>query len=570
MTGERIDTVPVLIAGGGPVGLSTALLLARLGVRSTLVERRQTTSSLPKARLVNTRSMEVFRQCGIESAIRTAGLPPSRARFLIRARSVAGEEIDRREATFTQGAQALHSPTTACTCPQNHLEPVLLSTVRDRHLTEILFEHELTAFLQDANGVTATIVDRAKGEERQIRAGYLVGADGAHSLTRQILGINMDGQTGLGHNVLIHFRADLTRWLEHRPPYMVLIDGPQGPGPLLAVDGSDEWLYMSVFDPASGRRAEDYTSERCLAIVREVLGDGDVPVELLGSAPWTANARVAQHYAKGRVFLAGDAAHEVTPSGGFGMNTGVQDAHNLAWKLSAVLGGWAAPSLLETYDAERRPVGQAVVAQSVRNRAETAAAVRQGARHADGAAHGTASGTSEGAGVRPRTPQLLNEWGLIFGTAYASDAVVPDKTSPPEVDDPVTDYVPTARPGHRAPHVWLDRSGQRISTLDLFGDGFVLMTGPSGGGWQAAAQRAFRKRGVPIATHVIGDGCELQGFGGAWQEAYAVQADGAVLVRPDGHVAWRCRTTHVDPMGELERVSAALLFASDAGPGRSA
>jgi hypothetical protein len=438
---------------------------------------------------------------------------------------------------------------------------VLLSAVRDHQLTEILFQNELTTFVEDATGVTATVLNRALGEERHMRAAYLVGADGAHSRVREALGISMDGQTGLGYNVLIHFRANLTKWLEDRPPYMVLIEGSQGPGPLLAVDGSSEWLFMSVFNPASGRRAEDYTPEHCLAIVHEVLGTADLPVELLGSAPWTANARVAQHYAMGRVFLAGDAAHEVTPSGGFGMNTGIQDAHNLAWKLSAILNGWAAPSLLETYDTERRPVGQAVVAQSIRNRAETAAAVGHGTPQTSAvAAPSDASGNSGLPAVRPRNPQLLNEWGLIFGTAYSSRAVVPDDTSPPEVNDPVTDYVPTARPGHRAPHAWLERRGERISTLDLFGEGFVLLTGFSGYAWRVAGQQLSDELKAPISTHVIGDENELQDPGAAWGEAYGVHADGVVLVRPDGHVAWRCRSKPLDPTAELKQVLATLLI----------
>jgi putative polyketide hydroxylase len=337
---------PALIVGGGPVGLGAALLLARHGVQSLLVERHPTTSRLPKARLVNTRTMELFRQYGVETEVRAAGLPADKARYLIRARSVAGEELDRHEATFTQGAQAFLSPTTSCTCAQNQLEPVLLAAVRDAGMTQVRFQHELTAFEQDANGVTAIILDRTTGDERQVRATYLLGADGAHSRVRESLGIQMLGKTGFSHNVLIHFRADLSRWCNDRSPYMFVIAGPEGPGPLVTVNGADEWLFMAHYDPARGQRLEDYRAERSIAVVRAVAGVPDLPVELLGVTPWIANAVVAERYGLGRVFLAGDAAHEMTPAGGFGMNTGIQDAHNLGMEAcgGAARMGWREPA----------------------------------------------------------------------------------------------------------------------------------------------------------------------------------------------------------------------------------
>ena len=390
---------------------------------------------------------------------------------------------------------------------------------------------------QDADGVTASIVDRGTGSELQVRAAYVLGADGAHSSVRQAVGIATFGKRGLSHNVLIHFRADLAQWFTNRPPYMVFIAGPEGPGPLLTVNGTDEWLYMAQYDPARGQAPEDFTAARTLTLVRAIIGAADLPVEVLGVSPWTANAVIAERYSVGRVFLAGDAAHETTPAGGFGMNTGVQDVHNLAWKLAAVLHGWADPILLETYETERRPVGEAVTQQSLRNHAAVErlgqpASVRRGDHPAGG-------------------QQLLSEWGLIFGTAYCSAALVPDGSRAPAVTDPVTDYVPSARPGHRAPHVWLHRDSQRFSTLDLFDGGFVLLTGQYGKAWRSAGRQVAGAVGLPLSSYLIGPEGDATDPSGSWCDVYGIDDGGAVLVRPDGHVAWRARTSVLEPTTEL-------------------
>jgi 2-polyprenyl-6-methoxyphenol hydroxylase-like FAD-dependent oxidoreductase len=485
--------------------------------------------------------MEILRQCGIESAVQDAALPPSKVRYVIRARSVAGEELDRREATFTPGAQASLSPTSACMCPQNHLEPVLLAAVREHGLTDVLFQHELTSFVQDEEGVTALVVNRESGDEQQVRAAYLVGADGAHSTVRQMLGVRMRGDAELSHQVLIYFRADLDEWFRDRAPNMVLIEGPGGPGPLLSVNGTNEWLYAAHFDPIRDQRADDFTVERSTALVRIIVGVADLPVEVIGVAAWTANALVAEHYSVDRVFLAGDAAHETTPAGGFGMNTGIQDVHNLAWKLAGVLRGWAAPALLETYEAERLPVGETVVRQSFRNFSSMflggcQSVLAKAGAHVETAPPATSSAQTETA------QQYLNEWGLILGTAYTSAAISPDGTLPPQMSDPVTDYVPTARPGHRAPHVWIEYRGQRHSTLDLLSGGFVLFTGQAGHAWLTAGREVANALRVPLVGYAVRAAGDPHNPGAEWKDVYGIDETGAVLVRPDGHVAWRSRT----------------------------
>lgn len=271
-----------------------------------------------------------------------------------------------------------------------------------------------------------------------------------------------------------------------------------------------------------GLTEADFTPERCVDLVRLAAGVPDLPVKILGVAPWTAAAHVAEQYTVGRVFLAGDAAHEMPPTGGFGLNTGVQDVHNLAWKLAAVLHGFAAPSLLDTYHAERQPVGRAITEQSLANSISM----------------GRLSQQPHGALARP---EFLNEQGMIFGASYESSAVVPDGTPPVPVANPVTDYVPSARPGGRAPHVALLRDNARLSTIDLVGRRFVLFAGRAGMAWRDAAQRAAEARQIPLDVVTVGDGGDYADADGTFQALYGIDDSGAVLVRPDGYVAWRAR-----------------------------
>jgi hypothetical protein len=257
----------------------------------------------------------------------------------------------------------------------------------------------------------------------------------------------------------------------------------------------------------------------------------DLEVKVLGISPWTASAYVAAEYRRGRTFLAGDAAHEMPPTGGFGLNTGVQDVHNLAWKLAAVLAGAASDHLLDTYHDERHPVGRLVTEQSLAN---TLSMGRVGGR---------------APGPITARPEFLNEQGLIFGASYASRAVVPDGTQPLPIANPVTQYVPSARPGGRAPHVWLERDGQRLSTIDLPG-GFVLMTGVGGQGWADAARILASSINLSLKTYIIG-GAYTADPPGRWKEAYGVDDGGAVLVRPDRYVGWRSESASSAPLETL-------------------
>jgi putative polyketide hydroxylase len=539
--------IPVLIVGGGPVGLTAALLLSRYGVKSLLVERHPGTSLRPKARLVNGRTMEVFRHGGIEQAVREAGLPPDQGRYLIRAWTLAGPELERRLGTFTNMPSRL-SPTSACTCAQEVLEPVLVGAVRHAGLCDVRFHCEVQALDQNASGVTATLVDRSGGDDVRVHASYVIAADGTQSGIRDALGIPMDGKVGVSHEVQIVFTADLSAWVTTAPFFLCMIEHPEALGMFAVVNGTDRWAFQARYRPDQGQTVDEFTPARCREVLRTAIGIADVPVEILARDPYITNVLVARQYRAGGVFLAGDAAHEVNPSGGFGMNVGIQDAHNLAWKLAAVLTGWAAPALLDTYETERRPVGQGFTERSLRN----AAAIhwRDQVRWRD------VDEAMQAGAHRDTRPELVthHEYGLIYGALYESAAVVTDGTPVP-ASNPVTDYLPTGRPGGRAPHVWLTHHGERISTLDLCDAGFVLLTGRTGGPWVLAAEAVSHTLGVPLQAYVVALEDGESDRQEPWTASYGVYEDGAVLVRPDGYVAWRARSMLSHPEAALNRAA---------------
>jgi 2-polyprenyl-6-methoxyphenol hydroxylase-like FAD-dependent oxidoreductase len=525
--------VPVLIVGGGPVGLTASILLSQHGVKSLLAERHPGTAVLPKARGINARTMEVYRQCGVEQEIRDAGLPVERTGLIVWTVSLAGEEIERRVPGRATPQNMAATPVRSCLCAQDDLEPVLRRFAERQGLGELRFNAEVTGVEQGADRVTATIVDRAGGPETRVRAQYLVAADGAQSPIRRMLGVKMHGPEAVYDSVNVLLRADLRPWTAHRPAALYFVEQPHLRATFLTINAADRWGFLVHSLSAYGYTPADFTPERSIAMIRQAVGVPDLPVEILGVSAWEASARVAEQYGHGRIFLAGDAAHEMPPTGGFGLNTGVQDVHNLAWKLAAVLHGQAERSLLDTYHAERQPLGTVTTEASLANSLSMGRTARQ-------------------AGAKLPRPEFLNEQGLIFGATYESAAVIADGTLPPHVDDPLTQYVPSAHPGRRAPHVWLERDGARVSTIDLFGPHFTLVTGRDGAPWRDAAVRVAGAGVPPIVAHTIGGDGGIADPAGAWTETYGIGEDGAVLVRPDGHVAWRRAHAPADPARALE------------------
>jgi len=535
---EKMLDIPVLISGGGPVGLTASLLLSKHGVRSLLVERHPGTAILPKARGINARTMEMYRQCGIDAAIRAAGLAAGRLGLIVWTETLAGREIERRVPGRAMPKNMAVTPTTNCLCAQDDLEPVIRRFAEAAGPGALRFNTELTSFSQKAGSVTGTITDRVTGEATPFSARYLIAAEGAQSRVRRSLGVQMIGEEKVYDSVNILFNADLRQWTEHRPAALYFVEQPELRGTFLTINGTDRWGFLIHSVSRYGYRPGDFTPERCTALIRQAVGIPELAVSVLGVSPWEASAIVADRYRDGAVFLAGDAAHEMPPTGGFGLNTGVQDVHNLAWKMAAVLRGQADDALLDSYHAERQPLAETITRAALANAMSMGRTKRQSSA------------------VLPRR-EFLNENGLIFGLCYESMAVIPDGTPAVQVADPVTEYVPSARPGSRAPHVWLQRGVEQLSTIDLFGPHFVLLV-RDGDAWRKAVHQ-IEPSWPPIIGFTIGKEGDLIDTADNWHEAYGVGTEGAVLVRPDGYVAWRSRSGTSEPGQVLRAVFDDLL-----------
>ncbi|GAA2785614.1 FAD-dependent monooxygenase [Kitasatospora sp. CM 4170] len=533
------DRVPVLIVGGSLVGLSASLFLGRLGVRHLLVEKHADTSHHPRGRGNNVRTMELYRVAGIEAAIREAASVLAANHGILQAPSLTGAE---QEWLFREidpgGRLARFSPSAWCLCSQNDLEPVLLRAARELG-GDVRFSTELVSFEQDAEGVTALLRSRETGEERTVRAQYLVAADGPRSPARERLGIGQSGKGELFHNVSITFRAKrLAEAVGDRHFIACYLTNPEADGALLPVDNHEEWVFHAPWHPEHGEPLEAFTDERCVRHIRAAVGIPDLEVEVTGKAPWHAAERVADRYSAGRVFLAGDSAHEMSPTGAFGSNTGIQDAHNLAWKLAAVLCGWAGPELLESYGRERQPVARVT-------------GERASARSAEHSHPGYA--------VVPGVGRQAGVLAVALGYRYPAGAVVGTDPAGPVVPE---QFGANGEPGSRAPHQWLLRAGVKLSTLDLYEQAMVLLTGPEGGAWLDGARRAADRLAVPLDAYRIGTGAEddlAPEPGADFTELHGVRPDGAVLVRPDGFVAWRSEGAAADPESAVATALRAVL-----------
>jgi len=532
------ENVPVLIVGAGPVGLTASLLLTQYGVRSMLVERHPSTSIHPRARGFNFRSMEIFRGLGLEAGIRAAGSDLSDSRGLLVVESLAGREFARvaMDDLFYEAIERA-SPTGWCLCAQDQLEPVLREAA-DARGGDLRFRTELVSHEQDAEGVTALLRDLDTGGQTRVRAQYLIGADGAASRVRRALNIELRGRGTIGHYVNIYFGADLSALVEGRKFVLCEVDNAQVRGIFASVNGRDLWQFFTDYKHDEGETLQDFPPERCIDLVRKGVGIPDLPVEIKSVLTWEAAVRVADRFADRRVLLAGDAVHQIPPAGAYGASTGIQEAHNLAWKLSLVLKGLAAPSLLDTYEMERRPVARFTAEQAgMRMRRELRTSFNQTeAEHEEGLAH-----------------TLL----VTAGYHYRSPAVLADGVAPPSIDR----LALAGRPGERMPHVWLAREGQRVSTLDLLeGDRFLLLAGAEGAAWRDAARAVAGRRGLPLDALCVGGGADgVVDSDGRWAETFGVAGDGAVLVRPDGFVAWRSPAAEADATVVLDAALVRLL-----------
>ena len=518
---ERIDT-PVLVVGAGPAGMTSSLLFSRLGIASRVIERRATPQRAPAAHVVNARSFEIFRAAGVDmEAIAAACQDPADAGQVYWMTTLAGAELGRLPFE-RQGEDTLTlTPTPLRSLSQHRLEPILLDELRRCPDVDVAYGHEWVSAEQDAEGVTSTIRDHATGHVYEVRSRWLIAADGAASPIRRSLGIEPIGPDRLQSFVMIHFEADLRPLVVDRPGILYWTTAPGVTGTFVAHDIDSTWVYMHPWDP-DRESARDYTEAVCADIVRRALGTDAYPLMIRTIRTWTMTAQVAERYRERRIFLVGDAAHRFPPTGGLGLNTGVQDAHNLAWKIAAVEAGWASDALLDTYEAERRPVAQSNADVSLQNAIRLAEVYQ-----ALASANGNAEGSAEVRAAIANQAEHFDMLGLQLGFAYSSNGNggVPVSS--------VREYVPSGHPGARVPHAWVERDGVRVSALDLFRyDRFTLVIGPDGDRWLEGADGR-----VPVDRIRIGE--DIIDPDGRWMRLLGIDAAGAVLIRPDQHVAWR-------------------------------
>jgi len=536
---------PVLVVGAGPVGMTAALLLSRLGIPSRIIERRTAPQSAPAAHVVNARTFEIFRAAGVDmQAIAAACQDPADAGQVLWVTTLAGQELGRLPYE-RQGDDALaYTPTPLRNLSQHRLEPILLDQLRGFANIDIAYGHEWEHAEQDSASVTSKIRDHVSGAVYEARSRWLIAADGAASPVRKLLGIEPIGPDRLQSFAMIHFEANLRALVGHRPGALYWTTAPEAAGIFVAHDIDSTWVYMKPWDPDS-ESATDYSPTVCADIVRRAMGTDAYPFAIRTIRMWTMTAQVAERYRERRVFLVGDSAHRFPPSGGLGLNTGVQDAHNLAWKIAAVEAGWAPDALLDTYEIERRPVAQHNADVSLQN------AMRLGEVY-KALATADATGDTVRAAIVNQA-EHFDMLGLQLGFIYALGAIAGDRDEKPTHGTSVRDYVPTAFPGARVPHAWVTRAGVRASTLDLFAyDRFTLVTGPAGQPWLKAVAGP-----APIDCVVIGR--DVVDENGDWMALLGIDADGAVLVRPDQHVAWRSQHAVADTTAALSGALATIL-----------
>jgi 2-polyprenyl-6-methoxyphenol hydroxylase-like FAD-dependent oxidoreductase len=513
--------VPILIAGAGPVGLSLAIELAYRGIRCLIVERSDGSVDFPTTNLANTRTCEHLRRWGIADKMRyRSGYPTDYPRNYLFVTRITGWEIARfnHPANGDRDSRSPYSPEGRLWISKPYFDPVLHEYVGSLPAAELRYNTAFQSFQQDDQKVSCNIIDAKTGREECVEASYLVGCDGGRSDIRRALGIQYEGVFSQGMNVAVLFRSPLLEHTPHGPAVQYQIINSQINGAIAAVDGKELWRLN-----IRNMKEEQLESLNAPEKLRAALGD-HVPFDLLAVRPWTGLCVVAQRYQQGRVFLAGDAAHLNWPAGGFGMNTGIGDAVDIGWKLAAVLQGWGGPHLLDSYTAERKPIAMINVNEAAEMRASFDHQTPFAPKIEEDSEEGTQLREKARAAImRTRAKEFQHDSaGIELGYRYENSPIcIADGTPPPPLDH--GHYVPSTWPGSRAPHVWL-KDGR--STLDLFGKGFVLVAfteGPTSS-FTDAAQRA----GVPLEVIGMDD-----------KQVREIYERNFVLVRPDGHVAWR-------------------------------
>ncbi|MBO6673767.1 MAG: FAD-dependent monooxygenase [Rhizobiales bacterium] len=575
----------VLIIGTGPAGSATAALLSSYGIENMAVNRYRWLANTPRAHITNQRTMEVLRDLGqeVEDEAYLFAAEQELMGENVFCESLAGEEIGRMKSwgnhPMSKAEHLLSSPTFMNDLPQTMMEPLLFKTACSRG-TQARMSTEYLRHEQDADGVTTTCLDRLSGKEITIRSRYLIGADGGNSKVAELENLPFEGEMGVGGSMNIIFKADLSKYVAHRPSvlYWVVQPGADvggiGMGLVRMVRPWNEWLIVWGYD--INQPAPEVTDEFATKVVRDLVGDQSVEPEITSVSTWTVNNKYATSMQAGRVFIMGDAAHRHPPSNGLGSNTSIQDSFNLAWKLAAVLKGQAGESLLDSYSEERAPVAKQIVTRANQSIGEfgpifealgltesTDPEVMQA--NMDKRCDANMEAEQQRAAIREAIAFKKYEFdahGVEMNQRYKSSAIVTDGQMEPAFElDAELHYQPTTWPGARIPHAWVyDHDGGKHSTLDLVGRGqFTILTGINGEAWAEAAAKVGDALGLDIRAHVIGPRRDIIDHHGDWARAREVNEAGCVLVRPDQHVAWRAEDMADNPEVELTRVLTTLL-----------
>ncbi|MBN9036777.1 MAG: FAD-dependent monooxygenase [Rhizobiales bacterium] len=578
-------TTDVLIIGTGPAGSATAALLSTYGVENMVVNRYRWLANTPRAHITNQRTMEVLRDLGreVEDEAYLYATEQDLMGENVFCTSLAGEELGRMKSwgkhPLSRAEHQLSSPSHMNDCPQTFMEPVLFKTACSRG-TQARMSTEYLSHAQDADGVTTICRDRLTGREVTIRSRYLVGADGGNSKVAEHAGLKFEGRMGVGGSMNIQFKADLSRYVAHRPSvlYWVMQPGSNvggiGMGLVRMVRPWNEWLIVWGYDINQPEPVVDEAF--ATKVARDLVGDPDLKIELQSVSTWTVNNMYATTMSNGRVFCMGDATHRHPPSNGLGSNTSIQDGFNLAWKLAMVVKGQAGPKLLDSYQDERAPVAKQIVTRANQSIDEFGPIFKalglldsidpvKMQQNMDARCDDTDEAERQRDEIRKAIAYKVYEFdahGVEMNQRYSSGAVVTDGREEPAFEkDRELHYQPTTWPGARVPHVWVfSDGGKKVSTLDLTGKGrFTILTGIGGQGWIEAARLVGKELGIEIACHTIGPRQRWQDFTGDWARAREVRDSGAVLVRPDQHVAWRAEAKATDPAAELRRVLKSVL-----------
>jgi putative polyketide hydroxylase len=513
---------PVLIAGGGMVGLCAAAFLAQRGIRSVAIERLKESSPLPRAAFFHMRTMEMFRSLGIEHEVRersSGEFVPEGA--IVAMDAVAGRKLGDIMPSLNEGVEAL-SPCRRLYLNQPSLEPILRERARASGAT-VIQGAEITGVRQDSQGVTVSVREIYSGKERELRGNYLLAADGAHSKIREILGIRYEGRGAFSNSLTIYFTADLSPWIGDHAWSIIYVNNSLLGG-FFRMNRAAKAGFLAVnvvgdptLDPQGATNAAvDVSERRLIELVRAGAGVPDLPVRIDGFTRWRASASIAERFREGRIFIVGDAAHLMPPNGGFGGNTGIHDAHNLAWKIAFVLKGHASERLLDTYATERKPVAMFTVEQAF-------------ARYV--------GRTAPWLMPTETAAPIVHDFHIELGYLYDSPLGV--HADPRDTFGIV---------GSRAPHVWVTRSGERMSTIDLI-ENHVLFVGPDGGQWAWVGAELAERSGVPLDVCWMGQ--DVGDPDGCFSAAYGISSKGASLVRPDGFIVWRSDGEASDPSGVL-------------------